>query len=108
MKTSELIQLYETFLMNNYGPRGPVLVVGRGCRVWDNDGKEYLDFIAGISVCNLGHCCPKVVEAIQEQSQRLIHCSNLYYIPNQILLAQKLCSHSFADRVLLIANSGAI
>jgi acetylornithine/N-succinyldiaminopimelate aminotransferase len=83
-----------------------VLVKGKGTRVWDAEGKEYLDFVAGLAVCNLGHCHPKVVKAIQDQAEKLIHVSNFYYIPPQIELASLLCMHSFADKVFF-CNSGA-
>jgi predicted acetylornithine/succinylornithine family transaminase len=82
------------------------LVRGKGTRVWDLDGKEYLDFFAGLAVCNLGHCHPKVVKAIQAQAEKLIHVSNLYYIEPQIQLASLLCKHSFAGKVFF-CNSGA-
>ncbi|MEJ2068634.1 MAG: aspartate aminotransferase family protein, partial [Deltaproteobacteria bacterium] len=68
-------------------------------------GKEYFDFVGGIAVCNLGHCHPKVAQALEEQSQELVHCSNLYYIGPQIELAQRLCEHSFGERVFF-CNSG--
>ena len=83
-----------------------VPVRGEGCRVWDADGKVYLDFLAGVAVNNLGHCHPKVVKAIREQAATLIHCSNYYQIPTQIELAELLCSHSFADKAFF-CNSGA-
>jgi len=78
----------------------------KGTRVWDVEGKEYRDFVAGLAVCNLGHCHPKVVKAIQEQAEKLIHVSNFYYIEPQIRLAHLLCQHSFADKVFF-CNSGA-
>jgi len=74
--------------------------------VWDADGKEYLDFVAGLAVCNLGHCHPKVVKAIQEQAEKLIHISNLYHIEPQAQLAEILCENSFADKAFF-CNSGA-
>jgi predicted acetylornithine/succinylornithine family transaminase len=82
------------------------LVRGKGARVWDADGKEYLDFVAGIAVNSLGHGHPLVVRAIQRQAKQLIHVSNLYHIPEQAELARKLCRNSFADRVFF-CNSGA-
>ncbi|MBI4561246.1 MAG: aspartate aminotransferase family protein [Candidatus Rokubacteria bacterium] len=82
------------------------LVRGEGVRVWDSDGKEYLDFTGGISVVALGHCHPRVVGTIREQAATLIHCSNYFHIPQQIQLAKLLCDHSFADRVYF-SNSGA-
>ena len=91
--------------MNTYGERALCLVRGKGSRVWDADGKEYLDFLAGISVNNLGHCHPAIVRAIREQSKVLIHCSNLYMILPQIELAKTLVEHSFAEKCFF-ANSG--
>jgi predicted acetylornithine/succinylornithine family transaminase len=75
-------------------------------RVWDSDGREYLDFGAGIAVTSLGHCHPKVTGAIQEAAATLLHVSNLYHSAPQIHLAKLLCEHSFADRVFF-SNSGA-
>ncbi len=98
--------LHDTALTPNYGPRRIALVRGQGSRVWDADGKEYLDFLTGISVNNLGHCHPRVTEAIREQAGTLVHCTNLYYIPVQIELAHLLTQHCFAERVFF-ANSGA-
>lgn len=79
---------------------------GAGCRLFDVDGKQYLDFLAGVAVNNLGHCHPKVVAAIQQQAGKLLHCSNFYHIPQQIELAELLCENSFGDRVFF-CNSGA-
>jgi acetylornithine aminotransferase len=92
--------------MKTYGRYPVVAQGGKGCRLWDVDGKGYLDFLAGVAVNNLGHCHPKVVAALQEQAGRLLHCSNYYHIPQQIELAEWLCEHSFADRVFF-CNSGA-
>lgn len=75
-------------------------------RVWDADGKMYLDFVGGIAVNGLGHCHPAVVRAIEEQARTLMHVSNLYHIEPQARLAQALCTHSFADRAFF-CNSGA-
>jgi acetylornithine aminotransferase/acetylornithine/N-succinyldiaminopimelate aminotransferase len=87
--------------------RYPVaLVRGEGIRVWDTDGKEYLDFTGGIAVTALGHCHPKVVGAMREQAATLLHVSNYFHIPQQVHLAKLLCDHSFADRVFF-SNSGA-
>lgn len=93
-------------LINNYGVREIVLARGEGCRVWDADGREYLDFLAGISVVNLGHCHPAVSDALAAQAKQLMHCSNLYLIPQQAELAAKLCELTFAERCFF-ANSGA-
>jgi predicted acetylornithine/succinylornithine family transaminase len=98
--------LSEKYIANTYARYPILLVKGKGTRVWDLDGKEYLDFVSGLAVCNLGHCHPKVVKAIQNQAERLIHVSNFYYIEPQIQLASLLCKHSFADKVFF-CNSGA-
>lgn len=92
--------------MPNYGVRSMALVRGKGTRVWDCEGKVYLDFLAGISVNNLGHCPDRVVEAIRRQAGELMHCSNLYLVPQQAELAQRLCELCFADKAFF-ANSGA-
>jgi len=82
------------------------IVEGKGCRLTDADGKEYLDFLAGIAVCNLGHCHPTVTAAICAQAGKLTHVSNLFHTQPQTELAELLLANSFADRVFL-ANSGA-
>ncbi len=81
------------------------LVRGEGSYVWDSEGNRYLDFVMGIGVNGLGHCHPRVVEAICEQASRLLHVSNLYHIEPQIQLAKALCEISFADRAFF-CNSG--
>ncbi len=106
MGNREIIELAETCLMPTYARFPVVLVRGQGMRVWDADGRQYLDFLAGIAVCNLGHCHPHVVEAIREQAGRLLHVSNLYYIEPQVRLARLLTGCTFADRVFF-CNSGA-
>ncbi|MEN9208108.1 MAG: aspartate aminotransferase family protein [Gloeomargarita sp. GMQP_bins_120] len=93
-------------LMKTYSRLPVRLVRGQGCRVWDDQGREYLDFVAGIATCTLGHAHPRLVQAISEQIQQLHHVSNLYHIPEQEELAAVLTRHSCADRVFL-ANSGA-
>jgi len=106
MDSITLMALSEQYIANTYA-RYPILLVrGKGTRVWDLEGEEYLDFVSGLAVCNLGHCHPKVVKAIQDQAERLIHVSNFYYIEPQIQLASLLCKHSFADKVFF-CNSGA-
>jgi acetylornithine aminotransferase/acetylornithine/N-succinyldiaminopimelate aminotransferase len=82
------------------------MVRGEGCRLWDADGREYLDFLAGIAVCSLGHCHPAVTEAVCAQAKKLMHVSNLFYTEPQTELAELLVANSFADRVFM-ANSGA-
>jgi len=93
-------------LMNTYARQPVVMVRGQGARLWDLEGKEYLDFLAGIAVCNLGHAHPAVAAAVARQVQELVHVSNLYYTLPQIELAQRLVDLSFADQVFF-ANSGA-
>src|SRR4030042_3251344 len=105
MKNEDVIKVSNEVLAQTYGRFPVVLVRGQGCKVWDVEGKEYLDFVAGIGVCNLGHCHPKVVQAIREQAGKLLHISNLYHIEPQIQLAQLLTKNSFADRVFF-CNSG--
>jgi acetylornithine/N-succinyldiaminopimelate aminotransferase len=101
-----MLELSDTRLMN-FTKRQPVaLVRGEGLRVWDSDGKEYLDFTGGIAVTALGHCHPKVVGTLREQAATLLHVSNIFHIPQQAQLAALLCDHSFADRVFF-SNSGA-
>ncbi len=104
--TTDWINRAEKHVMKTYGRYPIVAQRGEGCRLWDIDGKSYLDFLAGVAVNNLGHCHPKVVAALQEQAGRLLHCSNFYHIPQQIELAEWLCDHSFADRAFF-CNSGA-
>jgi len=106
MTTEELIQAGNRYLFGTYRRFPIVLVRGQGARVWDSDGREYLDFLAGIAVCSLGHSHPRVVRALREQAETLTHVSNLYYIEPQIRLAKLLVEHSFADRVFF-CNSGA-
>jgi acetylornithine/N-succinyldiaminopimelate aminotransferase len=106
LDTKQLMEWSEKHLMA-FTKRYPVaLVRGDGVRVWDSDGKEYLDFTGGIAVTALGHNHPKVVGTIREQAATLLHVSNYFHIPQQIHLAKLLCDHSFADRVFF-SNSGA-
>jgi len=101
-----MFELSDKHLMA-FTKRQPVaLVRGEGSRVWDSDGKMYLDFTGGISVTALGHSHPKVVGTLREQAATLLHVSNIFHIPQQAQLAQLLCEHSFADRVFF-SNSGA-
>ncbi len=106
MTDNRLIDDSGKYLMNTYKRFPIVLRKGRGMKVWDIDGKEYLDFVGGIAVNCLGHCHPKIVIAIQKQAQRLIHVSNLYHIEPQIELAKLLIEHSCADKAFF-CNSGA-
>lgn len=107
-KTSrkELIDRAEQYIFPTYTRSPIVLTKGKGMKVWDSEGKEYLDFASGIAVLNIGHLHPRVVEAIHKQSKTLMHVSNLYYSEPQIKLAELLVKHSFADKVFF-CNSGA-
>jgi len=96
----------DTYIFQTYSRVPITLVRGEGCRVWDDTGKEYLDFVAGIAVCALGHSAEVVSRALAEQSRMLVHVSNLYYTVPQVELAGMLVEHSFADRVFF-GNSGA-
>jgi len=106
VKTEELMAQSDKNIIGTYRRQPVVLVKGSGARVWDSDGKEYLDFVAGIAVCSLGHSNPKVVAALQRQAELLTHVSNLYYTEPQIRLAGMLVGNSFADKVFF-CNSGA-
>lgn len=97
---------FDQFVMSTYGRFPLVLEKGEGCLVWDNQGREYLDFVAGIATCTLGHAHPVMVEAVTKQIKTLHHVSNLYYTPPQGLLAKWLVEHSCADRAFF-CNSGA-
>lgn len=98
-------ELYRDFVMPTYAPK-LLLVRGQGSYVWDHSEKRYLDFSSGIGVCNLGHCHPKVTQAIESQAKKLMHVSNLYMNEQQPRLAQKLIKRGF-DGVVFFANSGA-
>lgn len=106
MSIADIKQLSEQHIINTYGSRKLAFVRGRGMHLWDADGKEYLDFFAGIAVVNLGHCHPDVTAAICEQAQTLVHTSNLYYIQPQAELADLLSEVSFADK-WFFSNCGA-
>jgi acetylornithine aminotransferase len=92
--------------MTTYAPMDVTFDHGEGALLWDTEGKQYLDALAGIAVCGLGHAHPAVTAAIAEQAARLVHTSNLYQIENQQRLADELCRLSGLDRVFF-ANSGA-
>ncbi|MEL6787533.1 MAG: aspartate aminotransferase family protein [Cyanobacteria bacterium J06607_15] len=97
---------FDQSVMQTYG-RFPIAIDrGEGCRLWDTDGKEYLDFVAGIATCTLGHAHPALIEAVTEQIKKLHHVSNLYYIPEQGELAEWLVNNSCMDKVFF-CNSGA-
>ncbi|MBU1343069.1 MAG: aspartate aminotransferase family protein [Proteobacteria bacterium] len=100
------IQKTDNFVFQTYLRQGKAFVKGEGSYLWDEEGKKYTDFLAGIAVCSLGHCHPKITAAIIRQASTLVHVSNLFYTLPQADLASKLCEKSFSDRVFF-ANSGA-
>ncbi len=105
MSFAEIRAIEDRFLMQTYR-RSPVeFMRGEGALLWDSEGKEYLDFMTGISVCSVGHCNPAVVEAVREQVGRLIHVSNLFYTEPMARLAERLAESSLGGRVFF-ANSG--
>ena len=93
-------------LMNTYGTRAATLIKGEGAWLWDADGNKYLDALSGIAVCGLGHSHPAVATAVATQATILTHCSNFFTIPNQEILAEKLCAASGMSNVFF-GNSGA-
>ncbi|HWF72364.1 MAG TPA: acetylornithine/succinylornithine family transaminase [Solirubrobacteraceae bacterium] len=106
MSLEELQALERAHAIPTYA-RNPVeFVRGAGCRLWDADGNEYLDFLAGISVLNVGHCHPRVVAAVCEQAGRLLHATNLYYTEPALKLSARLAESSLGGKVFL-CNSGA-
>jgi predicted acetylornithine/succinylornithine family transaminase len=106
MDTKTLMEWSAKYHTPNYGRTPLVLVRGEGTRVWDSDGREYLDFTTGIAVTALGHCHPVVTGAIREAAATLLHVSNIFHNAPQVHLARLLVEHSFADRVFF-CNSGA-
>lgn len=106
MNNEDWIGLINRYLMHTYSPPPITIVKGQGCRVWDIEGKTYLDFIAGIAVCSLGHAHPGIAEAISNQAGKLVHTSNLFGTIPQVELAELLVNNSFADKVFF-CNSGA-
>lgn len=99
------VERYRNYVMPTYAPK-ILFTRGQGARLWDADNREYLDFASGISVCNLGHCNPRVTEAIREQAGKLVHVSNLYMNEMMPRLAEKLIT-SGMDGVVFFCNSGA-
>jgi predicted acetylornithine/succinylornithine family transaminase len=103
---SELQALERDYAIPTYA-RSPVAFVrGSGCALWDSEGNEYLDFLAGISVLNVGHCHPRVVAAVQAQAERLTHVTNLFYTEPAMRLSARLAESSLGGKVFL-CNSGA-
>ncbi|MDY0145646.1 MAG: aspartate aminotransferase family protein [Kiritimatiellia bacterium] len=105
MTASDSPTLHQQYVMPTYAP-GMTLVRGSGVHLWDDTGREYLDFMAGIAVCNTGHCHPAVVAAIQQQAATLMHCSNLFHNLVQPRLAQRLSNLTLGGKIFF-CNSGA-
>ncbi|RMH03618.1 MAG: acetylornithine transaminase [Nitrospirae bacterium] len=106
MITEEIQRYASQYLMNTYARLPVAFIRGKGTRLYDAEGREYLDCVAGLAVNVLGHCHPDVVEAIEHQVRHLLHTSNLYYTEPQVLLAEWLVEHSFGHKVFF-CNSGA-
>lgn len=106
MNTKNIVDLYEQYVMHTYTQVPLVLVKGKGAKAWDIEGNEYLDFFPGWAVSGLGHCHPKVVSAMKDQLDKIMHVSNNYYGELQGLLAKKIIGASFPGKVFF-ANSGA-
>lgn len=106
MTNNEIAQLASDYLMPTYRQLPVAFVKGEGARLWDAEGNEYLDFVAGIAVCGVGHAHPRLAAAIAEQAAQIMHTSNLYLIEPQARLARKLVEISFAERCFF-CNSGA-
>jgi predicted acetylornithine/succinylornithine family transaminase len=106
MSVADLQSVEARYVLPTYARYPVQLVRGAGCRLWDDEGNEYLDFLAGISVCNTGHCHPAVVGAVQEQAAELMHTTNLFYTAPGMELAERLSRSSLGGRVFF-CNSGA-
>jgi predicted acetylornithine/succinylornithine family transaminase len=106
MTLPEVVEKTEKYLLPTYGRLPLAFVRGEGCRLWDTEGKSYLDCLGGIAVCSLGHGHPKLAAAIAEQAKTLIHTSNLYHIPPQAELAERLY-HLSGGYKSFYCNSGA-
>ena len=100
------IQKHQSFLIGNYASPALEIVRGQGSCLWDSQGKKYLDFTSGIAVTNLGHSHPEWIKQVQSQAEVLAHCSNLYSIPEQVRLAERLVGMIGPGKVLF-CNSGA-
>jgi acetylornithine/N-succinyldiaminopimelate aminotransferase len=105
-RTARIAEVERKSVVQTYTRQPILLVRGSGARVWDASGREYIDFVAGVAVNNVGHCHASVVEAIRQQAKELIHTSNLYYTENQVLLAEELKALTGMDRAFF-CNSGA-
>ena len=99
-------EVFDEVMVPNYAPAKIIPVRGEGSRVWDQEGREYVDFAGGIAVNGLGHCHPKLVEALKTQGEKLWHLSNVMTNEPALRLARKLVAATFADKVYF-CNSGA-
>src|ERR1041385_91374 len=99
-------KITDQYIFNTYKRNPLTILKAQGSWVWDDKGKKYLDFFSGLAVSGIGHGMPPVVAAIQSQSKKLLHASNLYYTEPAALLARELCERSFAKKVFL-CNSGS-
>ncbi|MDD4888838.1 MAG: acetylornithine transaminase [Phycisphaerae bacterium] len=106
MNTQEVMQQFEKYVISNYARLPRVIVRAQGATMWDADGREYLDFFPGWAVSGIGHCHPRVVEAIRRQAGELIHIDNTFYSLPQGQLAQLLSERAFGGKVFF-CNSGA-
>jgi len=106
MNKEEWMSDSDKYIMGTYRRFPVVFTRGKGMKLWDTDGREYLDFVAGIAVCSLGHAHPAVSDAIKRQADKLVHVSNLYHIDSQIEYARLLIQHAALDKVFF-CNSGA-
>src|ERR1700745_3145122 len=106
-ETAVLQKRFAAAFMPNYGVPPLAITRGQGCRVWDADGREYLDLIAGIAVSSLGHAHPAIVEAVSRQVAEVAHTSNLYLHEREIELAERILALLNADGRVFFANSGA-
>ncbi|MFA5146291.1 MAG: aspartate aminotransferase family protein [Candidatus Omnitrophota bacterium] len=105
-KTAKVVHVYDKYIMDTYKRVPLCLEKAKGARVWDIDGREYLDFFPGWAVSGTGHCHPKVVKAIEGQAKKILHVSNNYYSGMQAKLAEAIIKNSFPGKVFF-ANSGA-
>ncbi|MEI8351781.1 MAG: aminotransferase class III-fold pyridoxal phosphate-dependent enzyme, partial [bacterium] len=105
--SADIKQKYLSYVIPTYATPELVLTKGKGTRVWDNDGKVYMDFAGGIACQNVGHCHPRVTEAIQHQAAKLVHVSNLYMNEYHGALAEKLVTLSGLEGKAFFCNSGA-
>jgi acetylornithine/N-succinyldiaminopimelate aminotransferase len=106
-ESEAIVERAQRVLTPNYRQAPVVLVRGEGCRVWDADGREYLDCIAGIATVSLGHCHPALVKALEEQARTLWHVSNLFYTPRAVELCEALVATTAWARRAFLCNSGA-